>query len=65
MHAVTQPNTLLPQFLGKARPRAQFAQAWISNMEAAEQTPISAHAVGQDIGVSTIVLGTGDTEPIA
>src|SRR5271167_1103746 len=25
MHAVTQPNPFLPQFLGKARPRAQAA----------------------------------------
>ena len=41
-------------------PEIMLTQPWISNMEAAEQTPIGAYAVGQDIGVSTIVLGTGD-----
>ena len=34
-------------------------------MEAAKQTPISAYAIRQDIAVSTIILSTGDTKPIA
>ena len=65
MDAVAQPNPFLLQFLGKARPRTQFDEPWVSNMEAAEQTPIGAYAIRQDIAVPTIILSTGDTEPIA
>ena len=36
MHALAQPNPFLPQFLGKARPRAQFDATGIRNMETAE-----------------------------
>ena len=64
-HAVAQPNPFLLQFLGKARPRTQFDNTWVSNLEAAKQTPIGAYTVSQDIAVSTIILGSGDTEPIA
>jgi len=65
MHAVGQPNSFFLQFLGKARPRTQFDEPWISNLEAAKQTSIRPYAVGQHIGVSAIVLGAGDTEPVA
>ncbi len=54
-----------PEFLGKARPRTQFNEPWISNLKAAEQTPVRAQAIGLHIGVAAIVLGTRDTEPIA
>jgi hypothetical protein len=64
-HAVTQPNPFRPEFLGKARPRTQFNEPWISNLKAAEQTPVRAQAIGLHIGVAAIVLGTRDTEPIA
>jgi hypothetical protein len=40
--AVTQPNPFHPEFLGKARPRTQFDEPWISNLKAAEQTPVRA-----------------------
>ena len=39
-HAVTQPNPFRPEFLCKARPRTQFDEPWISNLKAAEQTPV-------------------------
>ena len=65
MHAVGQPNSFFLQFLSKARPRTQFDEPWISNLEAAKQTSIRPYAVGQHIGVSAIVLGAGDTEPVA
>jgi hypothetical protein len=41
-HAITQPNPFRPEFLGKARPRTQFDEPWISNLKAAEQTPVRA-----------------------
>src|SRR4051794_13450039 len=41
-HAVTQPNPFRPEFLCKARPRTQFDEPWISNLKAAEQTPVRA-----------------------
>jgi hypothetical protein len=34
-------------------------------LEAAKQTSICPYAVGSDVSVSAIVLGTGDTEPVA
>lgn len=34
-------------------------------MEAAKQPSVSTHAIRQDIAVPTIILSTGDTEPIA
>jgi hypothetical protein len=64
MDAVAQPNPFLPQFLGKARPRTQFDELWISNVEAAEQTPVGAYTIGQDVGIPAIVLGSGDTESV-
>jgi hypothetical protein len=65
VHAVRQPNPLSLQFLGKARPRTQLGESWISHVEAAKQTSIRPYAVGSDVGVAAIVLGTGDTEPVA
>jgi hypothetical protein len=59
MHAVTQPNALPPQFLGKARPSTESDQPRICNMEAAKRTPIGAFAVDQDIDASAIVPGNG------
>ena len=47
MHAVGQPNSFFLQFLSKARPRTQFDEPWISNLEAAKQTSIRPYAVGQ------------------
>jgi hypothetical protein len=34
-------------------------------LEVGEKTSIRPYAVGSDVGVSAIVLGTGDTEPVA
>jgi hypothetical protein len=42
MDTVTQPNPFRPEFLCKARPRTQFDEPWISNLKAAEQTPVRA-----------------------
>jgi hypothetical protein len=39
---ITQPDLFLPQLLGEPRPRTQFDEPWISNLKAAEQTPVSA-----------------------
>ena len=65
MDAVAQPTPFLLQFLGKTRPRTQFDQPWIRDMQPAEQTPVKCgYAVTQHIGVPTIVLRTGNTEPV-
>jgi hypothetical protein len=34
-------------------------------MQPTKQSPVSAYTVSHDIGVASIVLGAGDTEPIA
>jgi hypothetical protein len=64
-HAVAQPALFLLQLFRKARPRAQFNEPGISNMQAPEQTPISPNTISQDVGVPAIVLGPGDAEPVA
>ena len=65
MHAVAQPNAFLLQFLGKARPRPQLDQPRVGNMHAAEQAPVGANAIAHHVGVATVILRTGDTEPVA
>jgi hypothetical protein len=65
MDAVAQPNPFFLQLLGKTRPRAQFDEPWISDLQSAEQMTVGPQTIGRDIRVSAIVLGTSDTKPVA
>jgi hypothetical protein len=46
MDAVAQPNPFLLQFLGKTRPRTQFDEPWINDLEASEQMTVGPQTVG-------------------